>query len=69
MRLYLPPSLLTLLRHRTNNCPECNLGKVCPFLTDNLIRYKIKQTPNINILQTQDLSYLENKTEFLCLVF
>ena len=47
---YLPPSLLTLLRYRTYNCPECNLGKLYPFPADNLIRYKIKQTPNINIL-------------------
>ena len=47
---YLPPSLLTLLCYRTNNSPECNLGKLYPFLADNLIRYKIKQIPNINIL-------------------
>ena len=46
-----------------------NLGKLYPFPADNLIRYKTKQTTNINILYTQDLSYLENKTEFLCLVF
>ena len=44
-----------------------NLGKLYPFPAD-LIRYKTKQTTNINILYTQDLSYLENKTEFLCLV-